>query len=74
MTSLVLTMAVSTWWSTPSTPAAGWDPWRSLCHLEDDAEDGLSDCQTVFACPDYDGDGSHFDDDADIDIAGESGY
>jgi hypothetical protein len=49
----------------------GWDPgrdlWRPLCHHEDEAEDGLSDCDTVSACPD-DGDGSTFDD---IDIAGE---
>jgi len=42
----------------------GWDPGK------DEAEDGLSDCETVFACPDYDDDGSTFDDD--IDVAGES--
>jgi hypothetical protein len=51
----------------------GRDPWRALCHHEDEPEDGLSDCKTVFACPDSDGDGSHFgDDDTDIDFAGES--
>ena len=42
----------------------GWDPGK------DEVEDGLSDCETVFACPDYDDDGSTFDDD--IDVAGES--
>jgi hypothetical protein len=41
----------------------GRDPWRSLCDHDDDVEDGLSECETVFACPDYDGDGSTFDDD-----------
>jgi hypothetical protein len=54
----------------------GWDPardpWRALCHLEDEPEDGLSDCKTVFACPDSNGDGSHFDDDTYIYFAGES--
>jgi hypothetical protein len=39
------------------------------CHHEHDAEDGLSGCETVFACPDYDGDGRTFND---IAIAGES--
>ena len=39
-----------------------WDPGK------DEVEDGLSDCETVFACPDYDGDGSTFDD---IDLAGD---
>ena len=37
---------------------------------KDAVEDGLSDCETVFACPGYDDDGSTFDDD--IDVAGES--
>ena len=46
----------------------GWDLWQPLCHHEDEVEDGLSDCETVFACPDYDGDGSTFDD---IDLAGD---
>jgi hypothetical protein len=54
----------------------GWDPgldhWRALCHHKDEPEDGLSDCETVFACPDSDGDGSHFGDDTDIDFASES--
>jgi hypothetical protein len=50
----------------------GRDPWRALCHHEDEPEDGLSDCETVFACPDSGGDGSHFDDDTDIDFVGES--
>ena len=34
----------------------GWDPGK------DEVEDGLSDCETVFACPDYDDDWSTFDD------------
>jgi hypothetical protein len=34
----------------------GWDPGK------DEVEDGLSDCETVFACPDYDDDWSIFDD------------
>jgi hypothetical protein len=25
----------------------GGDPWRALCHHEDEAEDGLSDCETA---------------------------
>ncbi len=42
----------------------------ALCHHEDEVEDGLSDCEpvTVFACPDYDGAGSTFDD---TDLAGD---
>jgi hypothetical protein len=48
----------------PSIDTCGWDPGK------DEAEDGLSDCETVFACPDYDDDWSTFDDD--IDVAGES--
>jgi hypothetical protein len=47
----------------PSIDTCGWDPGK------DEAEDGLSDCETVFACPNYDDDGSTFDDD--IDVAGE---
>ena len=51
----------------------GWDPGRdhgrSPCHHEDEAEDGLSDCETVCTCPDCDGDGSPLDD---TDIEGES--
>jgi hypothetical protein len=42
----------------------GWNPGK------DEVEDGLSDCESVFACPDYDDDGSTFDDD--LDVAGES--
>jgi len=34
----------------------GWDPGK------DEVEDRLSDCETVFACPDYDDDWSTFDD------------
>ena len=34
----------------------GWDPGK------DEVEDGLSECETVFACPDYDDDWSTFDD------------
>ena len=47
----------------PSIDTCGWDPGK------DEAEDGPSDCETVFVCPDYAGDGSTFDDD--IDIASE---
>ena len=44
----------------------------SVSSREDEAEDRLSDFETVVAClPDSDGDGSHFDDDTDIDFAGE---
>ena len=42
----------------------GWDPNK------DEVEEALFDCETVFACPDYNDDGSTFDDD--IDVAGES--
>ena len=38
----------------PLIDTSGWDPGK------DEAEDGLSDCETVFACPDYDDDGSTF--------------
>jgi hypothetical protein len=48
----------------PSIDTCSLDPGK------DEAEDGLSHCKTVFACPDYDDDGSTFDDD--IDVAGES--
>jgi hypothetical protein len=48
----------------PLMDTCGWDPGK------DEGEDGPSDCETVFACPDYDDDGSAFDDD--IDVAGES--
>jgi hypothetical protein len=48
----------------PSIDTCGWDPRK------DEAEDGLSDRETVFACTDYDDDGRTFDDD--IDVAGES--
>ena len=56
----------------------GWDragPLASSVSSRDEVEDGLcfSDCETVFACPDYDGDGSHFDDDTDIDFATPAG-
>ena len=47
----------------PLIDTSGWDPGK------DEAEDELSDCETVFACPDYDDDGSTFDDN--IDVAGE---
>jgi hypothetical protein len=33
-------------------------------------EDGLSECETVFACLDYDDDGSNFEADTDTDFAG----
>jgi hypothetical protein len=49
--------------------APGRDLGRSPCHHEDEAEDGLSDCESVCACPDCDGDGSPLDD---TDIEGES--
>ena len=42
--------------NTPSSDNCGWDPGK------DEVEDGLSDCETVFACPDYDDDWSTFDD------------
>jgi hypothetical protein len=42
----------------------GWDPNK------DEVEEALFDCETVFACPDCNDDGSTFDDD--IDVAGES--
>ena len=52
----------------------GWDsgrgPRRALYHHGDHVEDGLSECETVFACLDYDGNGNHFDVDTDIDFAG----
>ena len=39
---------------------SGWDPgrefWRSPRHREEAPPDGLSDCETVRACPDCDGD------------------
>jgi hypothetical protein len=63
---------VETLVSVEIVPAAGTlgGTLGDLCHHEDKAEDGLSDCETVLACPVYDSDGSTFDDD--IDIAGES--
>ncbi len=48
----------------PSIDTCGWDPGK------DEVEAGLSECETVFACPDYDDDGSTFE--VDIDVAGES--
>ncbi len=45
------------------------DLWQPVCHHEDEVEDGLSDIETVFACPDYDGNGSTFDD---TDLTGAS--
>jgi hypothetical protein len=51
-----------------------WDPGRgprrALYHHVDHVEDGLSKCETVSACLDYDGNGNHFDVDTDIDFAG----
>ena len=47
----------------PSIDTCGWDPGK------DDAEASLSDCETVFACPAYNVDGSTFADD--FDVAGE---
>jgi len=49
----------------------GRDPWRAPCHHWDGVEDGLSECETVFACLDYDGDGSNFEVDTDTAFAGE---
>jgi hypothetical protein len=77
MASMVLTMRV-TQTVVDAFDTCGWDPgrepWPALCHHadeEDEEEDGLSEYETVFACLDYDGDGSNFDDDSDIDFAGE---
>jgi hypothetical protein len=58
----------------PSIDTCGWDPgrdpWRALCPNGDGVEDGLSECETVFACLDYDDDGSNFEADTDTDFAG----
>jgi hypothetical protein len=58
----------------PSIDTCGWDPgrdpWRALCLKGDGVEDGLSGCETVFACLDYDDNGSNFEDDTDTDFAG----
>jgi hypothetical protein len=32
----------------------GRDPWPALCLNGDGVEDGVSECETVFACLDYD--------------------
>ena len=47
----------------PSIDTCGWDLGK------DEATVGLSVCETVFACPAYDDDGSTFADD--FDVAGE---
>jgi hypothetical protein len=47
----------------PSIDTCGWDPGK------DEATVGLSACETVFACPAYNDDGSKFADD--FDVAGE---
>ena len=47
----------------PSIDTCGWDPGK------DDAEASLSDCETAFACPAYNVDGSTFAED--FDVAGE---
>jgi hypothetical protein len=44
----------------PSIDTCGWDPGK------DGAEASLSDCETVFACPAYNVDGSTFADDFDV--------
>jgi hypothetical protein len=44
----------------PSIDTCGWDPGK------DEATVGLSACETVFACPAYDDDGSTFADDFDV--------
>ena len=57
----------------------GRDFWRSLHHREEAPPDGLSDCETVRACPDCDGDvgvveGAPIDESSDNDLSplGES--
>jgi hypothetical protein len=41
--------------------------WRLQAVTSDsEVEDGLSDCETVFACPGYDDDRSTFDNDIDV--------
>ena len=56
---------------------SGWDPgrefWRSPRHREEAPPDGLSDCETVRACPDCDGDvgvvkGAPIDESSDNDL------
>ena len=50
----------------------GWDPWRALSFHDDDVEDGLSECATVFACLDCACNGHHLDVDTVIAIADEN--
>jgi hypothetical protein len=58
---------------TPPDDTCGWDPGRgsrrALYHHGEHVEDGLSGCETVFACLDYDSNGNHFDVGTDMDFA-----